>query len=289
MRKTVACLALVACAHAPSSETAFAVGTPEPAGLLPAGTCGFNPYLGDACTEAPRYAVVTLRTSDPRAAERALHAAPRFAGDPFAESFDVLPAADAKVRGLGVFAGLFRERRDADSYARALHAEVVALTTIDEFQARQEASGDFDAHERSIVRAVQTSGETPAYAESDLERVERELDERLVTHWTKMPAQQERRVAELSKLKPLCTVAADRVFATDQLTLFRFRRMYAPVTCEDGRRAWVPWRATRLESAFVGERVHQVILVECDVPTLETRAPGPPSRALGPLTDDACD
>jgi hypothetical protein len=271
MRGTVVCFTLAACARVPASPTA-------PTSLMPAGTCGFDAYLGDVCNEAPRFAVLTLRTSDARAAERALAAAPRIAGYPFAESFDVIPTANAKIRGIGVFAGLFRERPDADAYARSIHGEVVALGVVDGIPS--------DEH---LMRVVVTAARTRAYAREDLERVEHELDERLAVEWTKLPRQQERRASALAKLTPICSVDADRVFVIDQHELYAFRRTYAPVTCDDGRRAWIPWRATRLESAFVGERVHQVILVECDVPTLETRAPGPPHDALGLLTTAACD
>jgi len=211
-------------------------------------------------------------------------------GYPFAASFDELPAADARVRGIGVFAGLFRARRDADAYARTLRAGVVPLATPDEFARRAyPGSGSYDDFAAHVQRVVEMAAASPAYAEADLEQVEHELDERLAREWTKLPGQQTRRAAALSKLVPLCTVGAGRVYLTNEHALFAFRRTYAPVTCDDGRNAWVPWRATRLESAVVGERVHQVVLVECDVPTVEVRAVGAPPAALGVLSDGRCD
>jgi hypothetical protein len=304
MRASVLVVLLTACAHAPHrgeaaprAPLAFAVTRPPsvapPAGLLPAGACGFDPYLGDACEDAASFAVVTLRTNDVHAAERALRRGPRFAGYPFVESFDRIPAADARIRGMGVFAGLFGARRDADAFARATGAEVIPLATVEELEKRAGADlGDFDEHEAHVLRVVETTTTSPAYDEADLERVEGDLDERLAGEWTKLPGQQARRAAALATLPPRCTVGSGRVFATNEGALYTFRRQYAPVTCDDGHAAWVPWRATRLESTVVRTRdafrIHQVILVECDVPTLETRALGPAPQALGALTDANC-
>jgi hypothetical protein len=51
-----------------------------PAGLMPAG-CGFEAYLSPWCGDVePAYAVVTLRTTDMRAMESALRAAPHGRG-----------------------------------------------------------------------------------------------------------------------------------------------------------------------------------------------------------------
>ena len=283
MRKIPALLALAACAHAPT--IAVRDTTPAPP-ALPAGTCGFDPYLQEACTDAPSFAVVLSRTNDARAAERALRAMPARDGYPFVESFDVLPAADANVRGMGVFAGLYRDRRGAEARAAEVGGEVTPLATVDAFQRRGCAgAADSDACERSMTRVVQTSARTPAWDAADLERVEREIDEK----WVPLPAQQRRRAAELAKLTPRCTIGPARVFVTNENAIYRFMRTYAPVVCDDGRPAWIPWRATRLESAVVNDRVHQVILVECDVPTLETRPLGPPSPEYGPLTNGRCD
>jgi hypothetical protein len=298
MRRWVVLLAVAACARGPVHETAFAVeGSPRPGrappGLLPAGACGYDPYLGDACSDAPRFAVVARRVSDAATAESALAAAPHLAGYPFAASFDEIAAADARRRGVMVVVGLFAARRDADAWASALHDDVVPLASVEELNRRRyDDVKDWDRHEASIVRVVETTAPTAAFAGSDLERVESELDERLARNWTKLPGQQLRRVRALASLSPRCTLDAGRVFVTDEATLYRFLRHYAPVTCPDGRRAWVPWRATRLESAVVraGDQldVHQVILVECDVPTLETRPLGPAPDALGALTDEHC-
>lgn len=267
------------------------VRAPAPlAARLPAGPCGFDPYLEDACTEAPRFAVVTMRTSDPRAAERALRAMPAGDGYPFAESFDVIPAADPRVRGIGVFAGLFRDRGDAEARAAQIGGELVPLASLEEQRRRFAMSlKDGEARERAVVRVVETTAETPAWAAEDLARVEQDLDEALGVKWTGLEGQQTRRAAALAALAPRCTVAVERVFVTNAEALYRFRRTYAPVVCDDGRPAWIPWRATRLESAVVDGRVHQVVLVECDVPTLETRELGARPKDLGPLTLARCD
>src|SRR6185437_5766903 len=201
MRKIAPLLVLAACARAPTIAVRDTTPSAPP---LPAGGCGFEPYFGDACTEAPRFAVVTSRTRDARAAERALRAIPARGGYPFVESFDVIPAADARVRGIGVFAGLYRERRDAEARAAEISGEVVPLATPEELQRRGYAgTGDYDAYERFLVRVVQTTAATPAWAKEDLQQMERDLDERLGEKWVPLPAQQARRAAALAKLTPL--------------------------------------------------------------------------------------
>lgn len=289
--------------HRPAAAArAVARVTEPPRGLMPAGTCGFDPYLREACAAgddaapAPTYAVVTSRADDPRAAEAALRETPRFGGYPFAVSFDDLPAADASARGIAVVAGLFGQREDADAYALALgRAEVLPLATVAAHE-RRLAAGTYaneDDREKHIRHVVELAGDTPAYDAADLGRTESALDEALGAHWVRLPAQQGRRAAALARLRPRCTLPAGRVFVTDGQALYGFRRMYAPVTCDDGSEAWVPWRATRLESAVLWEggawKVHQVILVECDVPTVETRPLGLAPPGLGPITEASCE
>ena len=232
--------------------------------------CGFDAYL--EC-DAPSFAVVALRTNDPRAAERALREAPRSGGYPFAESLDALTPADRSLHGIVVVDGLFAERADAESFARALHASVLPL------EARTGAYRD------DVSRVVMTASSSPAYARGDLERVEHELDE---APWVPLAKAHVRRTKALAQLTPVCTIDAGRVFRTTSEALYRFRREYAPVACDDGKEAWIAWRATRLESSVSAGSIRQVILVECDVPTIETRPLGPPPPALGPLSDAGC-
>lgn len=289
-RRAALLFALVACARTvPVSEPAVAKAPPPPP-PLPAGTCGFEAYLGSACEAgAPRFAVVALHTNDPHAAERALRAAPHADGYPFAVSFDDLPAKDPAVQGIAVVAGLYANREDADAAARG-RATVIELATKDEYDRRRYSNvGAYQKNEEQIERVVEIAAETPAYRAEDLEQVEKALDEELATHWVPLPAQQMRRADALAASTPACNVAAGRVFVTHENELYEFRRKYAPVRCDDGREAWVPWRATRLESTVDSGKVSQVILVECDVPTVETRPFGPrPPKELGALTDESC-
>lgn len=282
-------IALAACSRA--VPTADPAGPPALARPLPAGACGFDPYLGEACGESPEpgFAVVLLRTEDLRAAERALARAPHAGGYPFVATLDELPAQDARLRGIVVIAGLWANAADATAAARAAGGEVLPLASQDEFRRRQYGGVEkYEAYEARVSHAVEITSATPAYRAEDLERVETDLDEELATKWVPMPEQYVRRARALAALVPACTVAAGRVFATNERELYRFRRTYAPAKCDDGREAWVPWRATRRESVVADGRVHQVILVECDVPTLETRPLGAPPGPLGPLTDESC-
>ncbi len=249
-------------------------------GLLPAGTCGYAPYLDNACaSDDPDFAVTTWRGSDVRSAEAALRHGPRVGGYPFAVSFDDLPPADARVRGIAVVAGLFVTREDAAAYRRALgRGQVVPLASGAEYRHRIHGNhryASFDEQQKAIHHVVQIATDTLAYDAKDLERIERAFDE---GPWVPFRAQQTRRAAALARLRPRCRLRAGRVFVTNGVVLYNFMRSYAPVTCDDGREAWVPWRATRLESTVVREHgafeVHQVIDVECDVPRLETRAFG---------------
>lgn len=98
------------------------------------------------------------------------------------------------------------------------------------------------------------------------------------------PQAVERRTRAIAVLKPNCEVRAGRIFLATGRELYTFGRDYAPVTCGDGSRAWVPRRTTRVESAVIpgkeGASLFQVILVECDTPTIEHRpfVSGPPPQ-----------
>jgi len=259
--------------------------------LLAAGLCGFDNYLSESCAEAPppRWAVV-LRVShsaaDIEATLRKAAVLELAAGYPFAVSLDDLPAADRR-KGLAVVAGLFASKPPAEAYARELpsSARLLELAALVEeppgFYMLRDPKGPSARDAR--VRAVELVEDTPAWSRPELERVEHELDEALARKWVKLPKQRARREAALAKLDPRCTLERGRVFTAKDADFYGWRRNYAPVQCPDGARAWVPWRATRLESVVVraggAAKVHQVILVECDQATVETRAFSSPSSA----------
>jgi hypothetical protein len=268
---------------------------------LPAG-CGLWAYLGEPCEgyDSPRVAVVLEVAKDERAAEAALErgrARGLEAGYPFATTFAQLRASEARD-GIAVVAALFAGRADAERYRAALLAGGADTGGADTGGADTGGA----AGERGVAGAggvelvtlddeelfpfpdvviVQVAEEAAAWTRADLERVERELDEALAVKWVRLPEQRKRREARLASLAPRCTVAADSVSAATSAELFAFGRQYAPVRCDDGSEAWVPWRATTLESVVTrderGARVHQVVLVECDQATVETRRFAAPS------------
>jgi hypothetical protein len=257
-------------------------GQADVPGLLPAGLCGFDPYLEEPCGDrpAPHYALVlgvSNSTGEIEATLRKARVLELAAGYPFVVSFGELPRRDARP-GFAVVAGLFATPSDAADYRRNLPSstEVVELAAVDE-------SSPFGRFDDPRGSAIEIAEDTPAWSAVDLERLEHELDEALAKRWVKLPKQRARREAALAKLTPRCRIDGGRVFSARASELFRFHRKYAPVRCPDGTDAWVAWRATRLEAvverAARGPKIHQVILVECDQPTLETRIFSAPSSA----------
>ncbi|MDI1444336.1 hypothetical protein [Polyangium sp. 6x1] len=239
--------------------------------LLPAGRCAFDPYLSEPCEGSPtaHYALLLPSSGDAEAAEIALRKGRTLrlaAGYPFAVTFDDMPTKKSKQRGIAVVAGLFAERGQAEAYASHLPPG----TEIVELASREDV--DFTGKRTASVEIAE---DTLAWAPEDIDVVEATLDEELAKKWVKLPEQKARRDRALAGIKPRCSLTQGRVFATDQSKLFKYQRNYAPVRCDDGREAWVALRATRLDTVVTrpagGALVHQVILVECDQPTVETR------------------
>jgi len=276
------------------------VAIPHPGGLLPAGLCGFNPYLSPPCDDEllPRFAVVlaelgagtmgkprprphpallgdmAVRPHDElREAERAMTRGRQLglpAGYPFAVSYDEMPAADGR-RALAVVAGLFILRDEAEEFirARSLSARVVALGGTDDALCLED---DHLACMKGLRTVVEVTTGGAAYAQKDLTALEERLSS--VTGG-EIERERERSMATM---KPVCTVQPGHVALTDQHELYGFSREFAPVTCPDGSRAWTAWRNTRLQSVVVQERegvfIHQVVSVSCDSPTVDRRAFG---------------
>lgn len=285
-------------APAPTEQAAL----PAPPGeLWPAGTCGFDPYLDGACSDrgAPRFAVVlgqfasgqvparhsTRAPAKPRVpavaedelahAERALAEARGLGlppGYPLVLSWDDLPARGENRRGLALVAGLFGARAPAERWARArgLSAEIVELAPAG--AAQPTCEDDYEACMASRVSAVEVFVPTRAYDAQSLEALVAQQDE---LPWVRFELAVARREKALEAVPAACEIEVGRVFLAPKNRLYRFLRQYAPVRCRDGREAWIPWRATRLESVVTpgarGPELHQVVLVECDVPTLEGR------------------
>ncbi len=287
--------------------------------LWPAGTCGFYPYLDSVCEDrgAPRFAVVlgefaqgqvpsrrfrrmtwapaesawrglfsdrAVRVEDELArAEQAASAGRKLglpAGYPVTLSYDDLPPLDEKRRGIAVVAGLFGERAHAERFvaARGLSAEIVELAP-----ATIPCGEDYEACMASKVTVVEVFTEAPAYAEDELRKLETKLDSQPADPATDREAQW---AAGLAALTPACKIPPGRLSLVSQAELYKLSREFAPTRCSDGRKVWVSWRATRLESIVTGgdePQIHQVVSVECDSPRLDERpfVSAPPPMLAG--------
>lgn len=271
----LALLGIVACSHVEG----HALDASTTAAILPAGQCRFDPYLEETChRDTPRFAV-TVSERDAAAATRAIAAHRDLpAGYPFAVS-----SADLGLGGdrsaIVVVTGLFASEAAAKTMRDALGTGWVRpLATPEAVTRGNLCLGDasYDDCMRKHIVAVQMAVSAPAYAEADVQRVTDLLDQGT---WEPFPKAVAHTAALISVAKPVCTVGAGTVHATNEHDLYGFRRRFAPVTCVDGTHAWVDWRATRLESTVgLDGTIDQVILVECDTPKIEHRsafAPAP--------------
>lgn len=178
-----------------------------------------------------------------------------------------------------VVAGLFAERGQAEAYASHLPPgmELVELASPEEAKHRQVPRDGmtWDDLQKGSAEVVEIAEDTVAWAPEDIKAVEERLDEELAKKWVKLPEQKTRRDRALAGMKPRCSLARGRVFAPTKHELYFIPRGYAPVRCDDGREAWVALRATRRQTVVTRSEnmalVHQVVLVECDQPTVETR------------------
>lgn len=287
---------------APATSTASPVSdapAPLKKGLLPAGLCWFHPYLDSACSEyeKPHFAVVLaefevrpngrgrLYLGDLPArpapslalVERALQEARAQhtygPGYPFVASYDDLRRLDQKRQGLAIVAGLFAERAEADTYVRELRLEQgVSIVELAPESWLPCESDEYDKCEAKHVVAVEVAAKSVALSDAQLDAIEKKLAEEGL-HEAEEVAKRRRELT--SRATPVCEVARGQVFAATSLELYSTSRDYAPITCPDGRRAWIPWRNTRLESVVVatarGPIISQVVAVSCDSPTLDER------------------
>jgi hypothetical protein len=189
---------------------------------------------------------------------------------------------------LRVVAGLFASEDTARRYVAEVLGGAGTVHAIAGPPRTYPGTGDHQAFERSRGVAVAIAHPAAAYADAAIARAEvmvgahpRGEDED--TAWGRA----------LAQATPACSVHAGQVFESDRAALYEHRRRFAPVTCEDGRRAWVAWAATRLESVVRVERegpvIYQVVDVMCDTASID-RTPfvwGAPLRA-GPRPRAAC-
>lgn len=294
MRRSALVLTLAACATFAAPSGADGPARPPPAapmGVLPAGLCGFDPYLGGACTSAASFAV-TLDATDATTATTLLASARTktlSVGYPFAVTYDDLPARDATKKGIAIVLGLFATEPEARALAASASAGVIPLTSVDakfaRDSARQQAFPTYDRYQASSYVAIEVLDDAPALSLADVVALE--------AKWQTLPvaAQIARRTAAIPTATARCTVARGRVFSASRARVYQFRRAWMPVACADGSEAWVSERVTRFESVVTPDaKLHQVVQVDCDVPALETRPFATPlSTALGTLVAGHCD
>jgi hypothetical protein len=241
--------------------------------------CGFDPYLSQKCGPArPRFALIRGPFRTVQEAEHALDLARSLEpppGYPFAATSDELPIANHGP-GLIIVLALFAERAAAESLRRRPGPETTLVELRPIEQAQKQAvppeNVPFDTFLASRSAVVELIEVAPAWAKSDLEALEKRLNE---ATWLPLPRARTRRERELAKLAPVCTLPSGRLFVTNQAALLTFREGYAPVTCPDGRQAWVAKASTRLDSVVLrtehGAIRVQTVLVECDSPVFQLR------------------
>jgi hypothetical protein len=288
--------ALVVVPNAPRATAPASIEDDSEANdAYPAGLCGLEPYLASVCGEVPppRFAVVLdeifyftagagggaarfIAVAKPPpehffelaeralAAGRALDLAPGF---PFMVTYDQMPAADESKRGGAVVAGLFASEAGARrlvARAKLGDAAIVPLADLETVRKRW-------PHGRPATMAVEITLPTNAYDPADIERLEEALNSQNHRSYAELL---ERREAGLRKLVPACSLAPGRLFSVEGSVVDEHRRAFAPVQCGT-KRAWAPWAATRLDGVVAmqpsGPMFFQVVLVECDVPTLTSR------------------
>ena len=266
----------------------------RPPGLAPAGLCGIAPYISTsaACStmRPPTHVVAYGPHDDAVGTERALARASALglaAGYPLALALDDLPVRSLRgQRGLLTVLGLFAERADAEAFHRQLPADARLLALeVGELQDYWTS----DPNERPRDHVVQVIEDTPAWPKDSLERLERQLNEAMAQseQWLPWDQLMERRRAALDQLPTRCQVSAGRVFRHTGDSIYHMLRVYAPVRCDDGQEAWIPWATTNLETAVVphaeGSVSYQVANVTCDQPLLvkrEKREKRPPVVAI---------
>jgi hypothetical protein len=242
------------------------VPPPLPAGLYHvaylSGACAEDPACADA--PAPTHAVVLARSDDP---VRLAEAARRGGELGLAPGYPIVVAAWELGAGDGVLviAGLHADAGAAARAAGALGGEVVALP------ADPVVPSYFEAGAAQPLVPVVIERDAPAYRAEALEALEQRLDESLASRWVPLEKQHQRRRRGAAALPLACRVPAGSIALVPASDVWAFRRMWAPARCPDGSAAWVAWDATRLVTLVVhderGTRIHQVILVECDVAT----------------------
>ncbi len=257
----------------------------EDDGPMPAGLCGFEPYLGVPCDERdPPKVALLLRATKPAPALLAKAKTLGLAeGYPFALDGHELPTITER-RGITIVAGLFRSQAHAKTWLStratiARETELAALASVEEYERRKTpADGDYTKFLATRHVVVEVVEDTPAWDDATVERL-----------FNADNHNREKTAAALAKVAPACRVSAGTLHVSNMEEVYKMGREYAPVTC--GRaRSWIAWTATRLEAVVTrtknGPILHQVVEVSCDTPTIASRPFGARTPAL--LAFGAC-
>ena len=169
-------------------------------------------------------------------------------------------------------AGLFATADEARTLVqqRNLTAEIVELAPA--LAAQMDCTGEWEACAETHISVVEIVAPTKAWTAAEIDRVAEAQDG---LPWVKYDKAAPRFMKALEAAPAACEIEARRIFLGSAGKLYDRSRMFAPVACPDGKQAWAPWRATRLESVVTRDdpagTLHQVVLVECDSPTIEER------------------
>jgi hypothetical protein len=152
---------------------------------------------------------------------------------------------------------------DTDGHAHALQGELkkrgVETTVI---KAPYQDAG----HGRQLVVRLQPGpGKVPAYRKEDLQVPG--YGSLMELYWTDEAGKKTAR-ERLAKATPACMVDRGAIFLPPRREIEWYR--WVPVDC-DGELAFVDWRETRVMSTYFSgatRRLRQVVLVECDSPTI---------------------
>jgi hypothetical protein len=284
----------------PSLVAADAGAPPPTDALLPAGLCSFPGYLqrSEGCDGVPAMTHAVL-VGDVRSRKEAEALVRKYVGElspgyPLVLAAHELPLDAEEHQGpegarraptgalladmplprpqrtksaFRVVAGFFASLRVARTWNAEALSGAGSVHAIAGPPAQSWDGGDYVAFERSRSVAVAIVHPAPAYADADITRAADQVNR------MSGDSEEVRWERALAGHKPACAVRAGQVFEADRVALYEQGRRFAPVECEDGRRAWTPWAATRLESVVRMEKegafIHQIVDVTCDRAAIE--------------------
>ncbi|MCA9705367.1 MAG: hypothetical protein KDK70_05940 [Myxococcales bacterium] len=271
-------------ALAPARELA-----PVDRASLPAGLYFRNGYVRCEGCPTPRWALTTGVLTEVEAARRSLLWAKERSepdGFPLVLHTDELIPLDRSREGIVVVLGLYERETQARAAAERWAStpvepiepiEPIELMDPEDALEIELGGGEAQWQARRFVVQLDAEEAVDAYPPAEIREGEQWLSEQV---WRSYEEYRERRAAMLESLPVRCQIPPDRVFVS---TAGRYDDdgIYAPydwqpAACEDGRPAYVRQTDTRRHSIVrpgpgpgPTSVIEQVILVECDSPTIE--------------------